>query len=192
MPIAAAPAWPAAASTRTKMFFAGRPNESTTFPPTASWASALALNVELFGSLPQLGVLGTAVSAPGNLAVGSSHFWWPSLLASLLLVREAAVPAGSLSAPFGSVLLHPASTSTAANTPAPTRRMTRPSPPVESRPPAQSEQLSVRQNETPAYHSASYRSGQGEVGSSPARAAAFGLSRPVAAGIAGATGSAIP
>src|SRR5205823_8893280 len=126
MPIAAAPGGPLTASTRTKTFFAGRPNESTTFPPTASWASALALKPGFAGSLAHDPPLGTAVSAPGSLATGSSHFGAPSF-PSLPLARDAAVPAGSLSAGFGSAVLHPASASTAAISPAPPRRMTQPS-----------------------------------------------------------------
>src|SRR6266850_1978458 len=89
------PAGALTASTRMKTFFAARPNESTTLPPTASCASALALKFGLLGSLDQFGAFGTPVSAPGSFAVGSSHFGGGSL-PSLLLGRAVELPVGSL------------------------------------------------------------------------------------------------
>ena len=106
-----------------KTFFAARPNESTTFPPTASCASVFALKFGLLGSLDQFGAFGTLVSPPGSFAVGSSHFGGGSL-PSLLLGRAVELPVGSLPSGLLSVPLHPASTSTAASNPAPPRRMT--------------------------------------------------------------------
>src|SRR5262249_10282161 len=67
---------PGGASTscrRMNTFVAGRLNVSTTRPPTASWDSALALKLGLLGSPAHEPALGTLVSAPGSLAVGSSQ-----------------------------------------------------------------------------------------------------------------------
>ena len=126
MPIGAAPGAALTASTRMKIFLAGRLNVSTTRPPTASWASALALKFGLFGSLAHEPALGTLVSAPGSFATGSSHVApFTSLLSlpSLVLVRAVEVPPGSFPVDLWSVLLQPARASMAAINPAPARLM---------------------------------------------------------------------
>src|SRR5262245_32790267 len=148
MPIGALPGGAFTSSRRMNTFFAGRLNVSTTRPPTASWDSALALKLGLLGSPVHEPALGTLVSAPGSLATGSNHVA-PLASLSLVLLREAAVPAGSLSVGLWSVLLHPARASTAAISPAPPRRMRQPPFLDQPGPPAQPERQSIRQNGTP-------------------------------------------
>ena len=130
-------------------------SESTTLPPTASCAAVLGSRAPVL-RLGHGGV-GRREAARSGRATSAGHRPWCRAWCATRSCRT--VPGRATSCPCPCSRRAPAQPRSVY--PAPPRRMTEPSPPGESRPPAQPEQPSVRQNESPAYHSAGRAAGQG-------------------------------